>query len=467
MFLKSKTLATGLKGALLAGAFAVGSAAGAQALTVEEAVQMAINTNPDIGIVAHNREAVAEELRQARGLYLPRVELSAGIGRERISNGTVRDGLADGDSNEDGDDFYSLTRREARVFFQQRLFDGFEAGATVEREKARVRSASARVLENSEVLALDAIGAFMEVLRQRELVRLAEENVDVHLDILAALEQRLAGGGGSRADVVQTESRVFRARNTLTETYNALRDGEALFTRIIGQFPDELTPPEPPVDALPADLETAVDVAGRNNLTTEIFQHDVETAQAEVELAEAPFYPFITLDSEANYRRGTDANPRHTFFYNVMLRMTYNLFNGGIDTANRQEALARVSESKSRRYQSYLEAQQEMRSSWFALEAARQSIEDLTLTVGFNVETRDAYVQQFEVAQRTLLDVLDAENELFVSRGNLVTAQTNEILATYRILAVAGQLMSTMGVTAPAQATYEDRGFIRGIFESP
>jgi adhesin transport system outer membrane protein len=79
------------------------------------------------------------------------------------------------------------------------------------------------------------------------------------------------------------------------------------------------------------------------------------------------------------------------------------------------------------------------------------------------METRDAYRQQFEVAQRTLLDVLDAENELFVSSGQLVSSQTNELLASYRILAVGGMLMSTLSIAPPQQAVVQHTNWWEGI----
>jgi adhesin transport system outer membrane protein len=146
-----------------------------------------------------------------------------------------------------------------------------------------------------------------------------------------------------------------------------------------------------------------------------------------------------------------------------MVRVRWNLFRGGIDRAARQEALFRLTESKNRRYRSVLESQQEMRRSWFDLEAARDSIEALEDARDFNRSTLGAYEQQFEVAQRTLLDVLDAENELFTSEGQLITAQTNEQLASYRILAVGGVLLETMGVSAPQQAVVEHKSWIDGL----
>ena len=93
--------------------------------------------------------------------------------------------------------------------------------------------------------------------------------------------------------------------------------------------------------------------------------------------------------------------------------------------------------------------------SWYELESNRQQVEDLNAAVQFNVETRDAYIQQFDVGQRTLLDVLDVENELFVSRGLLVTANRNTELAGFRILALNGSLLSTLGVSPPGEAVVD------------
>ena len=444
-----------LKAALLGAALVLPGSLPAQAVSITEAIELALSTNPNIGIVASNREAVDEELKQARGLWLPQIDLALGIGRERTNDRTTR-AVANSQA-------LTLTREEASITLQQRIFDGFEANSRIAREKARVESAANRVHENAEFLALDVIGGYVEVLRQRELVRLAEANLTVHIGILDSLQQRLAGGGGSRADVAQTEARSARARATVTQTLNDLRDAEAAYTRIVGQYPDQLEAPEFPDGVLPDDLEAAVTLANNNNPTTKIFEADVKSSLAEVTIAEVPFYPAITLEAESEYNDGRDGIQTYEFNNQVMVRLRWNLFRGGIDRANRQEQLSRLAESKNRRLRSFLDAQQEMRQSWFALEASRQRVEDLSDAVKFNMETRDAYRQQFEVAQRTLLDVLDAENELFVASGQLVSSQTNELLASYRILAVGGTLMNTLSVTPPQQAMVMHTGWLEGI----
>ena len=442
---------------------------GVGATTLQEAVQLTINSNPDIAIVVNDRIAIDEELNQARGLYLPQVDAAAGIGKEHTNDRNTRllnapgGALAPGGNTLGGGDFdgrsgkggLTLTREELRITVQQRVFDGLETANTIRREKARIESAARRIFENSEFIGLDAVGAFVEVLRQQDLVAIAQSNLDTHLGIQASLEEQLAAGAGRVADVTQTQARVSLARNSLTQAMNEQRDAAANYARIVGQFPDSLEDFVFPEDALPPDLETAVLMVSNNNPTEHIFEADVRAAEAEVGLAEVPMYPIISIEGDIERNRGRDGIDAFEFNQQGLLRLRWNLFRGGIDLANRREALARVSESKSRRYQAFLDAQREVRLSWYELESNRQQVEDLNAAVQFNVETRDAYIQQFDVGQRTLLDVLDVENELFVSRGLLVTANRNTELAGFRILALNGVLLSTLGVSPPGEAVVD------------
>jgi adhesin transport system outer membrane protein len=455
---KGRKQRRGIGSGLLAGLILAGVASTASATSLEEAINLAIATSPDIGIVAHNREAIEEELRQSRGLYLPQVDVTAGMGVARFNNRTTRN---DGDAVDSRTD----TVQESRLIVQQRVFDGFEADSLIARDKARVQSAARRVFENAEFTTLDAIGAYLEVLRQRELVRLAEENVQVHMVILGFLQEQLAGGAGAGADVAQTQARLSRARATLANTNNELRNGESRYARLIGQYPDDLVMPEFPEGVLPPDLDAALEDTWRNNPTMKIFDADVRASEAGIGVAEVPLWPSLSLEGESEYNNNQDGTDTWEFNSGIYLRMRWNLFRGGIDTAARQEAVARVFQSKDERQRAFVDAEEEMRRSWFAHEANVTAVTQLTDAAQYSSETRDAYRQQFEVGQRSLLDVLDSENELFVARGLLTTAQVNELLSKYRILAVAGRLMSTLGIAPPEQSHYQDEGWISGLFD--
>lgn len=432
-----------LFGASIIAGMSMSLAPQAQATSLEEAIRLSLEHNPRVSIVARNKEAVVEELRQARGLYLPTVDMTSGVGFEQTSTPTIRSG-----NNDDQEDLVAL---DASLSVSQRLFDGFERSSRVDRQMARIQSAANRVYENSEVLALDVIGSYLEVIRQRELLALSRENVAFHVQTLEALVKRLRAGVGSRADVVQTQARLARARATYVDTNNDLADAEAEYTRLVGQFPGDLVLPEVPQNTLPTTMEELVRLASTNNPTVKVREADAKVANLDVDVAEAVFYPQISLQGTTSYDEDADGVNSYTYQNALGLRMNWNLFNGGTDVATRQELLMREEQAKGERFDAVLEAEEEARRSWFAWLASQQRLQELSSSVVFNQETRLAYERQFQVGQRTLLDVLDAENELFTSRGQLISADINQMRASYRMLANVGELLKTLNISAPLQ----------------
>lgn len=430
------------------------SHASAQNLT--DVVKLAVETNPQIGVVAANRHAVAEELRQARGLYLPQVDLTGSVGPQWSDDVVSR--AANKGANEE------LMTSEGRLAVTQRLFTGFQTTHEVERQKARVASAASRVYDNAENIGLDAVGAYLEVIRQRELYALSKQNVNFHKEILAKLEQRLAGGVGTRADVSQTRARLARGEATLADTANSLGDAEAFYTRVIGQFPGELTRPEFPVSALPQSIDAAVQMAHHNNPKVRTAEYDVKVSGEEAAGTNAPFYPQINLVADTGYSEDQSARDTYGRDSRILVRGSLNLFRGGIDRAARQEAVQRMHQAREDRSRIANEQKEEARRSWFAYQASAQRVQQLEAAVQDLKSTREAYEQQFNVGQRSLLDLLDAENELFTARGQLLSADLNQLRAGYRMLAADGLLLKTLQIAAPKESNINSESFDDSIW---
>ncbi len=422
-----------------------------QAQSLVDVMKMTVENNPQIGAVSANRKAVEEELQQARGLYLPQVDVVTGIGPEWTSDTTTR--LSESGAKR-------LTRTDARVQLTQRVFTGFETTHEIERQKARVSSAANRVFENAENIALDAVGAYLEVIRQRELFALSKQNVDFHKQILTKLQQRQASGAGTMADVSQTRARLARSEATLAQTANDLGDAESFYTRVTGQFPGELNRPAFPADALPQNLDDAVKLATHAAPAVRSAETDVDVQDAEIGLAEASFYPKVNIEAESGYN--DDANGRETYGYDsrVMLRGRWNLFRGGIDRAARQEAVFKMHQAREQRSRVVNESVEESRRSWFSYQSSAQRVGQLKNAVQDLKDTRNAYEQQFNIGQRTLLDLLDAENELFTARGQLVSADVNQLISGYRLLASTGSLLRTAGIAAPSTSNPKAKEFM-------
>jgi adhesin transport system outer membrane protein len=416
----------------------------AEAGSVADSIRAAIATNPDVGVVKADRHAVDQELRQARAGYLPSIDVRAAAGPEYSDNVTSRD------DDRDSDD--TLLRREAQIQLTQMVWDGNEVGSEVERQAARASSASYRVEEASEFVGLNAVQAHLDYLRNQEIMRLAEGNVGAHRRILQQVQTLERGGGGDIADVRQTEARIAQAEASLATAQNDFADAAATYQRVVGADPDNLTAEDPPVWALPQDRDSAAATASTNSPTVQIAASDVDVAGAELRGTRANYYPRVDVELTGTAAKDVDGEKGNDSQASALLVLRYNLFRGGADIAREREAFHRVNESRAGLERARRRAEEEARFSYNALEAARARTVAQRARAEAQRRTRDAYAQQFEIGQRDLLDVLDAENELFLSRIALVTAEYNERFATYRVLAVTGTLLETLDIPPPREA---------------
>lgn len=415
----------------------------AAAISLADAVREAVNTNPDIGVVAKDRRAIDHELRQAKALYLPSVDARVAYGPEWTEQ--VAGNLPGNQGR--------LYRSEQSVTLTQLLFDGFAAASEVQRQKFRVESAALRVAETSESVGLDAVQAYLDVVRQGDLLKLAEENRDTHQKTLDDMKARLRGGTGSMADVRQAEARLARAYATVAETRGALEDAKANYIRAVGQAPEDLSRPAGVFDLLPNNVDLAVAQSLEENPRIAVANADVGVAKAELRASAADFYPKFDLQVSALRDRNINGVHGTSSSEQALVVMTWNLFRGGETTAKNEEYVSRLAEAREVVGQAKIRAEQETRLSWDALESAKERRQALEIQVKANEKVRDAYIQQFNLGQRSLLDVLDSTNELFVSRGDLITAQFVELFAGYRMLAVQGRLLSALGVSNRPEAS--------------
>ena len=413
-------------------------------VSLNDAVAAGVATNPEYGIVAASRRATDEELNQGRALYLPSVDMRADTGYEHSDDPGTRAG--------EGDDEESLWRYEAAVTLTQMLFDGWDTKYEVARQKARVTSAANRVRETAELTGLSIVEAYLEVLRQRQLLVIARQNVQDHLSIMDQIAEAVTGGRTTQADSEQAKARLAAARATEVNTRQALRNAETQYRREVGDAPGNLTLPAIPRDLLAADVDQEVEKALSYSPTLDIFEADIEVAYAESLKTKSSFYP--QLDLELNGRQGHDlggVEGRDTSA-SALVVMNWNLYRGGADTARSREFVHRHQQSKEERTRAARTVEHDVRQTWASMIAAGERAHEFSMQAAANTEVVKAYKDQFSLDRRTLLDVLDSQNELFVSRSNTINAEFLEIFAVYRLLALKGALLPTLGVEYPRES---------------
>jgi adhesin transport system outer membrane protein len=424
----------------------------ALATTIQESIQAALQTNPEVGVVAADQQAIEQELRQARAEYLPSIDVRGAAGPQYTDSPNTRDRLGE-------DDTETLLRLESQLTLTQMLFDGFATQSEVQRQTARMDSASYRVQEAAEFIALDAVEAHLDVLRNQALVELARENLEQHRRILGQVRQLEAQGAGSIGDVRQTESRQAEAESSLAVAQGNLRDAEAFYLAVVGSPPADLEEGAAPVFALPESPDASAATASVASPTVQLANADIDVAQAELRGARAGYYPNLDLELGAAAGDNLDGLEGRDVNAQALVVLRYNLFRGGGDIAREREAFLRVKEARESLRVAQRDAEQEARVAYHALMTARARLEALGNGVDAQRSTRDIYAQQFDLGQRGLLDLLDAENELFIDRSNLVTATFTETFAVYRVLAVIGAMLDSLEIDRPPQAIniYRDR----------
>jgi len=421
-----------------------GMVGGVEAASLADTVQYTVRTNPEVLQSAANRRAIDFELRQAKGLYFPQIDLRAGAGPEWSDNTSVNN--------------TTMTRYESRVTLQQRLFDGFETQSEKERQAARIDAAASRVRERSEFLGLNAAEFYLDVLRTTAIVEQAVANVRAHRRILGAVQTRFRGGQSGIGDVHQADARVANAEATLVTSRRNQRDAVIQFQRVVGQEPEDLVRPALDESALPGSSFEAVEIGIQNNPVIKLAQADVDVSKAEISATKVDFWPVANLEISASRNRNLDGIRGDNNDASALVVLSYNLYRGGIDEAEKFEFVERHAESLERLATLKREVAQDVRQSWNAMTKERERLGALNDQVAADEKVVITYRQEFQIGQRDLLDLLDSENELFNSRVQAITADYVALFGGYRVLASMGQLLNVLGVAAISEATGGQRG---------
>ncbi|WP_111873021.1 TolC family outer membrane protein [Aeromonas bivalvium] len=415
----------------------------AQAQSLEQSVAQTLATHPKIKEAFDLYQARMYQHDGAKGGYYPTVDLRAGVGYEETDSPTTRVG---GPGIDD-----TLTRKEAGLSLRQMLFDGFDVSSNVSRTKAEANAQRLAMISEAENTALRTAEVYLNMLRQQEILELSKDNLATHEQIRSDISKRTDSGLGSTADQTQIEGRVARAYANQAAAENNYRDAESEFIRVVNETPRDLVQPVPDASLMPATIETALKTATEAHPTLLSSLQDIEAAKYQHEGSKSGFYPNVAIEVDKNWNEDIDAIKGRNDDLTAMVRMRYNLFRGGSDLAESKATSALYSQAKDIHLNAFRQVEEGTRLAWNAKQSLDQQKIYLQQHVDASYDTVQAYKKQFGLGQRTLLDVLNTENELFEARRSYINAQYDSLLADYRILNATGSLLSAMQVQPPAE----------------
>ena len=411
-------------------------------ITLQKSVIDTLRYAPRLEMIKHNREAVGHDLDKSKGRWYPKLDIRGGYGSDSYNSKLNSDTDGDWDS-----------RGELSAILSQRLYDGGEASSQIRLDERRAASLDYRVFDNAESLALDAVIANMEVYRQRELLFLAEENAKAHRDILSSLKEREQAGAGSVADVTQTQARLSMAQASIEKTRSALQAALNEYQRLTGVLPGKIAMTPYPQNLIPTSLDEMTAQAVGNNPKINAAGEDVNAEVERINIAKANYHPYVYAELSSSYSDGVENQDYWERTDAAMVRFNWNLFNGGSDVAGHKATKARKRQAEADKYDLTLAVESETKTTWAQYMSSLNEVKEYTAAVQYNRDTKEIYLEQFGVAQRSLLDVLDSENEVFQSSSQLVTSSVNEQIAAYKLMALSGNLITALGVDP---ALYKD-----------
>jgi adhesin transport system outer membrane protein len=419
-------------------AFAVNEAS---ALTLEESIASALKTNPQIGQAIENRRATEWELRQARGLFLPRVDVEASTGARELDSPARRAAGLIGST---------LYPQEVGAVIQQQLVN-LGSRSEIEYQASRVDGASLRVLERSENIALQVALAYHEILLKETTVRLARENIGFHDMLLTDIRRGTAGGTLTIADQRQGEERALAARSKLVETNEELEAARIKYIRLVGQQPGMTSPVRSLAGGVPADINQAVATLAQRNPTIRLADADIDSAQSLVSKARSDFFPTLGLELRARTGHDIDGVEDKTNDAQALIVFRWQLYNGVRD-ANIQEQIRRVGEEWMRFYDARNSIEEELRTAYSRRNEQINLLSFLEPQLAANRDVVQAYRDQFTVGRRSLLDLLNAQNTYYSVQILVETARSAISFAEYRIVSADGRLLVTLNQTPPEES---------------
>jgi outer membrane protein len=417
-------------GKLLTGSLIAALLAGtAAADTLREALVSAYQTNPTLTAQRETLKATDATVAIAKAAGRPQVSATVGLNKDLSRSGILETGGSGPTLSVGADVSYPL-------------FNGGSVRNSVRAAETRVEAGRATLTGVEGDVFTQAVSAYMDVIRDRAIVELNQNNVKVLETNLEATRDRFQIGDLTRTDVAQSEARLQLGRSQLAAAEGQATASEATYRQVIGHPPGDLAPP-PPLPPLPTSSDEAVRIALAENPDLLSISRQAIASGYDVNVARASRLPNLSAVGSATYVNqvagGTGGFPSTGTQTTVGLSANIPLFQGGLPAARIRQAQAQQGQVLEQVVGTERAVVQTARADFADYDAAQREIQAQTVAVQANQLALEGARAEQTVGTRTVLDVLNAEQELLNSQVALVTAKRDAYVDGFQLLNAMGQ----------------------------
>ncbi|MDX2221860.1 MAG: TolC family outer membrane protein [Rhodospirillaceae bacterium] len=407
-----------------------------QAETLKDAMAAAYQNNPGLLAARAQLRAVDESVPIALSGWRPSLTVNGTLTRQRTEN-EITGASSGGALFSSGTSL--RTQNQASVQLRQPLFRGFKTVNGTDQAKATVQAQRARLDGTEAQVLLDAATAYLDVISNEAVVDLQRNNVQVLARQLEATQDRFRVGEITRTDVAQSEARLAGAQASLVQAEGDLQRARATYRNVIGNEPQALTQPDQ-VPAVPGSFDEALSEATANNPNFLAADFTAIAAQEGIDVARGDLLPSVDLVAQYARSENTLANKSESKQAQAQAQVTVPLYQGGAEYARLRQAKSTAGQRRLEADKARLDARQSATAAWESYQAAGASITSIEAQISASQIALEGVQREAEVGSRTVLDVLDAEQELLNARVNLVRAKRNQQVAAYQLLSAMGRL---------------------------
>ncbi|MGQ0484191.1 MAG: TolC family outer membrane protein [Hyphomicrobiales bacterium] len=406
----------------------------ASAETLNEALASAYSGNPALRAERARQRATDEQVPQALSGWRPTVTAQGDAGHNWSNTNTAPSTESD--------------PAGVSISLAQPVFRGFKTINGTKAAEATVAAGRQDLLAVEQDILFRAVQAYMNVLRDRQIVAFRQKNASVLEEQLRAATARFEAGETTRTDTAQARARFSQSQSSLSGARANLAASVANYRRIVGHAPGTLKYPR--VAAVPQSLDAALAVAGETNPDVLAAAFVEEASRHSVEVVKGDLLPSLTLEATASFRHDPGSNAHTSDSATIRGVLSVPLYEAGRVYSAVREAKHVASQRRLQVVETGRAVRESVESTWSFLAASQQTIAAAKAQVAAAELALDGVRQEYQVGSRTTLDVLDAEAEVVDARIVLVNAERDRVVAAYQLLAAIGRLTARdlgLGVT--------------------
>ena len=396
--------------------------------TLTDALASTYVSNPTLRAARAELRGVNEGVPQALSNWRPNVIVNGSAGKQYTDQKTATFSSAG-----------STVPTDAAVDVIQPLYRGGRTLAGTDAAENDVLAQRADLVSVEQDVLLSAVTAYADVASDQSIVRLTANNERVIQRQLEATQDRFTVGEVTRTDVAQAETRLANATAQRIDAEGSLATSQAVFEEVIGFAPGNLEVPGP-ASRLPPNLEDVAAVAEARNPDILSASFAEKASQFRVRETVGELLPSVQLRARASRRDDTSSRDTSTEQASVLAELSVPLYQQGAVSSRVREAKQVSSQRRVEIEEERRNAQQEAVSAWKDLETARAQIASFESGVRSAEIALEGVRQENLVGARTILDILDAEQELLSAQVSLVGARRDEVVASFQVLSVMGRL---------------------------